>query len=72
MEQECEAADRKSSVKRWGFMSGDCFVPVPKEPLVAAGYTTPPFDVVLPSRAVRRIIEEPDSCAPIGAEKGNP
>lgn len=45
---------------RWGFMSDGRFIPLPKQPLLLAGFTKPPFDVVLPTGFTRHVIEEPD------------
>lgn len=45
--------------QEWGFMVGDCFIDLPKLPMVRAGHTKPPFDVKLPSGSMRRIISRP-------------
>lgn len=53
-----EILDKTAAVE-WGFMENDVFVPLPKVPLVNAGYMQPPFDVTLPNGMVRSIIEQP-------------
>ncbi len=42
----------------WGYMDGDVFRPLPKQPLLLHG-GTPPFDVTMWDGAVRHIIEDP-------------
>jgi hypothetical protein len=44
----------------WGFIaeSGE-FVELPWRPLKLAGFRQPPFDVVLPSKRTRRVVERP-------------
>lgn len=44
----------------WGFMSGEAFVPLPKQPLLLAGLGPVPFDVELPSGQTRHVIAKPE------------
>ncbi|HEY2617486.1 MAG TPA: hypothetical protein VGI78_09135 [Acetobacteraceae bacterium] len=48
----------------WGFMLGDAFRQIPKMPLILAGFRAPPFDVTLPTGAIRHVIADPqgDPC----------
>jgi hypothetical protein len=59
--QEMQAHD---DGKPWGFMVGEAFVLLPKVPLLMAHLGPPPFDVTMPSEAVRRIVHEPVAEAP--------
>jgi hypothetical protein len=43
----------------WGFLSGDLFVRLPKQPLLLGGYGPPPFDVKMPSGETRHVIYDP-------------
>ena len=44
---------------RWGFVVDGTFVPIPRAPLLAENpERRPPFEVVLPSGAVRMIVLE--------------
>lgn len=43
----------------WGFMSGDKFIRLPKQPLLLAELGPPPFDVTLPSGEIRHVVHEP-------------
>lgn len=45
--------------RRWGFMEGGAFVPLPKQPMLNHDLGPPPFDVTLPTGVVRHVIEEP-------------
>jgi len=45
--------------RRWGYMSGDTFMPLQETPLKLAGFEKPPFDVWLPTGLKRHVIEEP-------------
>lgn len=45
--------------RRWGYMVGEVFRPLPKAPLEMSGHTQPPFYVQLPDGRVRYVIEEP-------------
>lgn len=44
----------------WGFMNGETWVPLPKEPMLLGGLGPPPFDVTLPSGVVRHVVHEPE------------
>lgn len=45
--------------RRWGFMIGTKFQPVPKKPMLLAGIGPPPIDVKMPDSSIRHIIYEP-------------
>lgn len=45
--------------QRWGFMEGDQFIPLPKQPMLIAGLGPPPFTVNLPDGRARHVIAEP-------------
>jgi hypothetical protein len=47
----------------WGYMIGDVFIPLPKQPMLLAGFTKPPFVVTLPDGRERHIIEDPIQCS---------
>jgi len=44
----------------WGFMSGERFIALPKQPMLLAGLGPPPFSVVLPSEQIRHVIAKPE------------
>lgn len=54
--------------RRWGYMIGDAFIPLPMPPLLALE-KEPPFDVTLPTGKVRRVIEEPQHLIDRGAAR---
>jgi hypothetical protein len=57
-----EAAEKAAALAKeeWGFIAGDgVFVPLPKLPLLLAGFHDPPFAVILPGGDVRHIIVRP-------------
>ena len=40
----------------WGYWLGDQWVALPKDPLVNAGYTKPPFDVTRPDGKILHVV----------------
>jgi hypothetical protein len=46
--------------RKWGFMSDEQFIALPKVPMILGGYGPPPFDVTLPSGQIRHVIAAPD------------
>lgn len=53
-----QRSDDAQPKRRWGYMRDDVFIALPVTPLLALD-KQPPFDVELPTREVRHIIEEP-------------
>lgn len=59
------AEDREHDDGRvWGYMSGDKFIPLPKQPFLLSLRGPPPFSVVLPSGETRHVIHDPNETAP--------
>lgn len=53
----------------WGYMRGETFIRLPKQPMLLAGLGPPPFDVELPTGRMRHVIEEPgETNAQVGAQ----
>lgn len=52
------APDPELVQRPWGYMAGDEFRPLPKQPLEMAG-KVPPCDVEMPDGSIRHVIEAP-------------
>lgn len=48
-------------IPRWGYINAmGVFIPLPKQPMIDAGLTEPPFDVQTPSGEIRHVVVDPD------------
>ncbi len=45
--------------RTWGYMAGDKFVPLPKQPMLLGLLGPPPFSIRLPSGEMRDVIHDP-------------
>lgn len=51
--------DEHDDGKLWGWMLGETFIPLPKEPMLLAGLGPPPFSVKLPNGDIRHVVHRP-------------
>lgn len=62
MDEDREEKAKYDDGKPWGFIDeAGQWIEIPKGPLIRSHLGPPPFDVILPNRAVRRIVHRPEA-----------